>query len=195
LKFNQTQLIPIIPPSPSPKTTFLTIPRPLQTPTSPHILINPNQLSHISHKPLPNTRMHHIPFILQPTNFLPFLTLKHHFKLFPKQNKHLLTQTQYNHFISQLNLQPIQNKLPTQISRPQNHPLPIPKPLYTQPSIILPHQPTASLHTQNPIQVIQILKPQTSQKNKTSILLTHHQPLTSYSHNLYHIQHPVLTHT
>lgn len=195
LKFNQTELIAIIGPSGSGKSTFLTMAGALQTPTSGEILINGKEVSQMSQKALANTRMQEIGFILQATNLVPFLTVKKQFKLLAKQKKDVLTQTEYKQLMSQLNLEAIENKLPSEISGGQKQRVAIAKALYTQPSIILADEPTASLDTQNAMEVMEILKAQTSEKNKTCIVVTHDERLTSYCDKVYHMEDGVLTHT
>ncbi|NWK84752.1 ABC transporter ATP-binding protein [Staphylococcus sp. GSSP0090] len=194
LKFNQTELIAIIGPSGSGKSTFLTMAGALQTPTSGEILINGKEVSQMSQKALANTRMQEIGFILQATNLVPFLTVKQQFKLLAKQKKDVLSQTEYKELMSQLNLEAIENKLPSEISGGQKQRVAIAKALYTQPSIILADEPTASLDTQNAMEVMEILKSQTSEKNKTCIVVTHDERLTSYCDKVYHMEDGVLTH-
>lgn len=195
LKFNQTELIAIIGPSGSGKSTFLTMAGALQTPTSGEILINGKEVSQMSQKALANTRMQEIGFILQATNLVPFLTVKQQFKLLAKQKKDVLSQTEYKQLMSQLNLEAIENKLPSEISGGQKQRVAIAKALYTQPSIILADEPTASLDTQNAMEVMEILKAQTSEKNKTCIVVTHDERLTPYCDKVYHMEDGVLTQT
>ncbi|MDW4382027.1 ABC transporter ATP-binding protein [Staphylococcus saprophyticus] len=195
LKFNQTELIAIIGPSGSGKSTFLTMAGALQTPTSGEILINGKEVSQMSQKALANTRMQEIGFILQATNLVPFLTVKQQFKLLAKQKKDVLSQTEYKQLMSQLNLEAIENKLPSEISGGQKQRVAIAKALYTQPSIILADEPTTSLDTQNAMEVMEILKAQTSEKNKTCIVVTHDERLTSYCDKVYHMEDGVLTQT
>ncbi|MCE4994377.1 ABC transporter ATP-binding protein [Staphylococcus xylosus] len=192
LKFNQKELIAIIGPSGSGKSTFLTMAGALQTPSSGDIIINGSEVSGMSQKALAHTRMQEIGFILQATNLVPFLTVKQQFKLLKKQKKNVLSEDEYNQLMSQLNLEPIENKLPSEISGGQKQRVAIAKALYTQPSIILADEPTASLDTQNAMEVMKILKEQTLRKNKTCIVVTHDERLTSYCDKVYHMEDGVL---
>ncbi|MCD8851109.1 ABC transporter ATP-binding protein [Staphylococcus xylosus] len=192
LKFNQKELIAIIGPSGSGKSTFLTMAGALQTPSSGDIIINGSEVSGMSQKALAHTRMQEIGFILQATNLVPFLTVKQQFKLLKKQKKNVLSEDEYNQLMSQLNLESIENKLPSEISGGQKQRVAIAKALYTQPSIILADEPTASLDTQNAMEVMKILKEQTLRKNKTCIVVTHDERLTSYCDKVYHMEDGVL---
>ncbi|UXS60069.1 ABC transporter ATP-binding protein [Staphylococcus ureilyticus] len=192
LKFNQKELIAIIGPSGSGKSTFLTMAGALQTPSSGDIIINESEVSGMSQKVLAHTRMQEIGFILQATNLVSFLTVKQQFKLLKKQKKNVLSEDEYNQLMSQLNLETIENKLPSEISGGQKQRVAIAKALYTQPSIILADEPTASLDTQNAMEVMKILKEQTLRKNKTCIVVTHDERLTSYCDKVYHMEDGVL---
>ncbi|MBZ8173805.1 MULTISPECIES: ABC transporter ATP-binding protein [Staphylococcus] len=188
LEFNQNELIAIIGPSGSGKSTFLTMAGALQTPSSGEIIINDREVSRMSQKALAHTRMQEIGFILQATNLVPFLTVKQQFKLLKKQKKDVLTTEEYNQLISQLNLEVVENKLPSEISGGQKQRVAIAKALYTKPSIILADEPTASLDTKNAMEVMKILQEQTQEKNKTCIVVTHDERLTSYCDKIYHMK-------
>ena len=56
----------------------------------------------------------------------------------------------------------------------------IAKAIYTQPSIILADEPTASLDTENAMAVMEILKEQSKQRHKTCIIVTHDERLTKF---------------
>ncbi|AVQ34005.1 MULTISPECIES: ABC transporter ATP-binding protein [Staphylococcus] len=192
LKFEKNELIAIIGPSGSGKSTFLTMAGALQTPTSGDILINNQDISKMSQKALAQTRMQEIGFILQATNLVPFLTVKQQFKLLAKQKKDILSEEAYQKLMKQLNLDAIENKLPSEISGGQKQRVAIAKALYTKPSIILADEPTAALDTENAMEVMRILKEQSKEQNKTCIVVTHDERLTSYCDKVYHMEDGVL---
>ena len=90
--------------------------------------------------------------------------------------------------MEQLNLKMIENKLPSEISCGQKQRVAIAKALYTKPSLILADEPTASLDTDNAMEVMHILKEQTVQHNKTCIVVTHDERLTSFCDRVYHME-------
>lgn len=195
LKFEQNELIAIVGPSGSGKSTFLTMAGALQTPSSGEILINGKEVSGMSQKALAHTRMQEIGFILQATNLVPFLTVKQQFQLLKKQKKEVLSTQAYQQLMTQLNLEDIENQLPSEISGGQKQRVAIAKALYTKPSIILADEPTASLDTQNAMEVMKILKEQTQEKNKTCIVVTHDERLTTYCDKVFHMEDGVLSAT
>lgn len=192
LNFNKNELIAIIGPSGSGKSTFLTMAGALQTPSSGEIIINNKHISQMSQKALAHTRMEEIGFILQATNLVPFLSVKQQFKLLQKQKKDVMSQESYTQLMNQLSLNDIVNKLPSEISGGQKQRVAIAKALYTNPSLILADEPTASLDTDNAMEVMNILKEQTAEKNKTCIVVTHDERLTKFCDHVYHMEDGVL---
>ncbi|WP_436862706.1 ABC transporter ATP-binding protein [Staphylococcus caeli] len=192
IKFNQNELIAIIGPSGSGKSTFLTMAGALQTPSSGEIIINNKHISQMSQKALAHTRMEEIGFILQSTNLVPFLTVKQQFKLLQKQKKDVMSQESYTQLMNQLSLSDIVNKLPSEISGGQKQRVAIAKALYTNPSLILADEPTASLDTDNAMEVMNILKEQTAEKNKAGIVVTHDERLTKFCDRVCHMEDGVL---
>ena len=82
--------------------------------------------------------------------------------------------------VKQLNLSDITNQLPNQISGGQKQRVAIAKTIYTNPSIILADEPTASLDTNNAMAVMKILQEQTKERNKTCVIVTHDERLTHF---------------
>lgn len=160
LKIIQGELIAIVGPSGSGKSTFLTMAGALQRPTSGNIYINNKNISILSEKQLSQIRINEIGFILQSTNLVPFLTIEQQFKLLGKYKKDTLSEDEYQKLVKQLNLSDITNQLPNQISGGQKQRVAIAKAIYTNPSIILADEPTASLDTNNAMAVMKILQKQ-----------------------------------
>ena len=177
LKIIQGELIAIVGPSGSGKSTFLTMAGALQRPTSGNIYINNKNISILSEKQLSQIRINEIGFILQSTNLVPFLTIEQQFKLLGKYKKDTLSEDGYQKLVKQLNLSDITNQLPNQISGGQKQRVAIAKAIYTNPSIILADEPTASLDTNNAMAVMKILQKQTKERNKTCVIVTHDERL------------------
>lgn len=193
LKIIQGELIAIVGPSGSGKSTFLTMAGALQRPTSGNIYINNKNISILSEKLLSQIRINEIGFILQSTNLVPFLTIEQQFKLLSKYKKDTLSEDAYQKLVKQLNLSDITNQLPNQISGGQKQRVAIAKAIYTNPSIILADEPTASLDTNNAMAVMKILQKQTKERNKTCVIVTHDERLTYFCDKTYFMEDGVLS--
>lgn len=185
ITFNKGECIAIIGPSGSGKSTFLTIAGALQTPTEGDVIINGQSISGMNSKKLANLRLNEIGFILQASNLVPFLSVKQQFQLLKKSKKDVMADSELDELFEKLSLTAVRNQLPSEISGGQKQRVAIAKSLYTNPSIILADEPTASLDTENALKVMQILKEETEQRMKTCIIVTHDERLTEYCDAVY----------
>ncbi|MHD0397292.1 ABC transporter ATP-binding protein [Staphylococcus simulans] len=192
VQFNKSELVGIIGPSGSGKSTFLTMAGALQTPTEGEIYVNGQDITHLSQKQLAHTRMNEIGFILQATNLVPFLTVKQQFTLLKKQKQNVLSDDELINLLERLNLSQVQHKLPSEISGGQKQRVAIVKALYTNPSIILADEPTASLDTENAMEVMNILKNETKALNKICLVVTHDERLMQFCDKVYQMEDGVL---
>ena len=183
--FNKGECIAIIGPSGSGKSTFLTIAGALQTPTEGDVKINGQSISGMKSKELANLRLNEIGFILQASNLVPFLSVKQQFQLLKKSKKDVMADSELDELFEKLSLTKVKKQLPSEISGGQKQRVAIAKSLYTNPSIILADEPTASLDTENALKVMQILKEETEQRMKTCIIVTHDERLTEYCDAVY----------
>lgn len=185
ITFNKGECIAIIGPSGSGKSTFLTIAGALQTPTEGDVKINGQSISGMNSKELANLRLNEIGFILQASNLVPFLSVKQQFQLLKKSKKDVMADSELDELFDKLSLKKVKEQLPSEISGGQKQRVAIAKSLYTNPSIILADEPTASLDTENALKVMQILKEETEQRMKTCIIVTHDERLTEYCDAVY----------
>ncbi|EHJ07340.1 ABC transporter ATP-binding protein [Staphylococcus simiae] len=185
---DEGDIVALVGPSGSGKSTFLTMAGALQTPTTGRILINQQDITTMRQKQLAKVRMSDIGFILQATNLVPFLTVKQQFTLLKKKKKNVMNDEDYHQLMTQLGLVELGNKLPSELSGGQRQRVAIAKALYTNPSIILADEPTASLDTENAIEVVKILRDQAKKRNKACIIVTHDERLKKYCDKSYHMQ-------
>lgn len=193
LHFDRGELIAIIGPSGSGKSTFLTMAGALQSATEGQIEINEQSITQLNQKQLSKLRLNEIGFILQTSNLVPFLTVEQQFKLLKNAKKNVMNKDQYDTLINQLGLSKHLRQLPSELSGGQRQRVAIAKALYTNPSIILADEPTASLDTDNAMQVMDILSEQTKALNKTCIVVTHDERLTQYCDRVFEMIDGVLT--
>lgn len=179
-KLEKGELVAIIGPSGSGKSTLLTMAGALQLPSEGTVSLNGQNINHYNEKQLSKLRLKEIGFILQTSNLIPFLTVQQQFELLKKVKKDVMNEEEHTRLLKQLGLDKILTQLPSEISGGQKQRVAIAKALYTNPSIILADEPTASLDIENAIEVMEILRRETKELNKLCIIVTHDQRLTSY---------------
>ena len=192
VEFDKGSCIAVIGPSGSGKSTFLTMAGALQTPTEGEVIVNGQKITGMNTKSLAKLRMNEIGFILQASNLVPFLSVQQQFKLLKKSKKDVMTDEELDELLNHLSLTEVKNQLPSEISGGQKQRVAIAKALYTNPSIILADEPTASLDTENAMKVMEILKEQTIERDKTCIIVTHDERLTEYCDAVYKMTDSVL---
>ena len=179
------EMVAIIGPSGSGKSTFLTVAGLLQTPSQGEIRINNQQVGEMSEKKRAKIRLKEIGFILQASNLVPFLKVKDQFKLLAKVNSSHLSSEELNQELETLGLTKVMNQFPGELSGGQRQRVAILKAIYTNPSIILADEPTASLDSEKAIEVIKLIQSQAKHRNKAAIVVTHDTRLLEYFDKVY----------
>lgn len=190
---NKGELIAVIGPSGSGKSTFLTIAGGLQTPSSGDIIINNQNLTALNEKKRSKIRLKEIGFILQSSNLIPFLTVDMQIKLLDKVKKGNMTKEELEQLYEDLGIGDLRSKYPVDLSGGERQRAAIAKALYSNPSIILADEPTASLDSDRAYEVMELLKSETKNKNTTTIVVTHDIRLIGYCDKVYKMTDGVLT--
>ncbi|OFO54075.1 ABC transporter ATP-binding protein [Nosocomiicoccus sp. HMSC059G07] len=181
LTLNKGELVAIIGPSGSGKSTFLTMAGALQKPSKGIISIDDEKITNLNDKELAKLRLQKIGFILQTSNLVDFLTVSQQFELLKKYKKDVISDEKLDQLLKRLDLDKTKNQLPSEISGGQRQRVAIAKALYTDPAIILADEPTASLDTNNALEVMEILRELTKEYDKITIIVTHDNRLIQYS--------------
>ncbi|MGL2324702.1 ABC transporter ATP-binding protein [Oenococcus oeni] len=183
---NQFNLV--LGPSGSGKSTFLTIAGGLQKPTSGQVNIEGQPIEGLSSKDRDTLRLNKIAFILQSYNLLPYLTVKEQFVLVDKvKNKGNLDSSSLDSLLKKLGIEELQEKYPGELSGGQNQRAAIARALYTDPSIILADEPTASLDSDNVKEVGSLFKSLAKEQHKSIIVVTHDLRLVDFADKIYEI--------
>ena len=186
------ELIAIIGPSGSGKSTFLTIVGGLLSPTSGDVLINGANLAALNEKQRSKIRLQEIGFILQASNLVPFLTVANQLKLLDQVKKGNMSKTELEELYEDLGINELRIKYPADLSGGERQRVAIAKALYSNPSIILADEPTASLDSDRAYEVMELLKNETKSKNTTTIVVTHDIRLVGYCDKVYKMTDGVL---
>lgn len=186
------ELIAIIGPSGSGKSTLLTIIGGLLSPTSGTVTINNEDLADINEKERSKIRLKEIGFILQASNLIPFLTVADQLKLLDRVKKGNMKKAQLEELYKDLGIGDLRNKYPADLSGGERQRVAIAKALYSNPSVILADEPTASLDSDRAYEVMELLKNETKNKNTTTIVVTHDIRLVGYCDKVYKMTDGVL---
>lgn len=187
------ELIAIIGPSGSGKSTFLTIVGGLLTPTSGSVIINNKNLEELNEKERSKTRLKEIGFILQASNLVPFLTVANQLKLIDQVKKGNMSKRKLEELYEDLGISELRTKYPADLSGGERQRVAIAKALYSNPSIILADEPTASLDSDRAYEVMELLRNETKNKNTTTIVVTHDTRLIGYCDKVFNMTDGVLT--
>lgn len=179
------ELIAIIGPSGSGKSTFLSIVGGLLTPTSGDVIVNEKNITTMTEKERAQIRLNEIGFILQASNLIPFLTVAKQMKLLNKVKKGNMNANEMERLYEDLGIGDLRGKYPSDLSGGERQRVAIAKALYSNPSIILADEPTASLDSDRAYEVMELLKRETKKKKTTSIVVTHDTRLVSYCDKVY----------
>lgn len=189
---NRGELIAIIGPSGSGKSTFLTIVGGLLSPTSGNVVINGQNLTELNEKERSQIRLNEIGFVLQASNLIPFLSVANQMKLLDKVKKGNMTKVESKQLYEDLGIADLLMKYPSDLSGGQRQRVAIAKALYSNPSIILADEPTASLDSDRAYEVMELLKSVTKQKQTTTIVVTHDVRLVGYCDKVYNMTDGIL---
>lgn len=191
-KAEKGELIAVIGPSGSGKSTFLTVAGGLQTPTSGEVIINNQNITKLAEKKRSNIRLQEIGFILQSSNLVPFLTVDNQMRLLDKVKKGNMTKEELEQLYNDLGIYDLKQKYPSDLSGGERQRVAIAKSLYSNPSILLADEPTASLDSDRAYEVMELLQTETKSKNTTTIVVTHDTRLIDYCDKVYKMTDGVL---
>ena len=189
---NAGEFIAVIGPSGSGKSTFLTIADGLQNPSSGQVIINDIDITDLSKKELSAVRLKHVGFILQASNLVPFLTVEKQLMLMDKVTRRRTDFEAMEQLFKQLGITKLRKKYPSDLSGGERQRVAIAKILYSQPSLILADEPTASLDTTKAFEVVELLARETHELGKATIMVTHDERLIKYCDKVYEMRDGVL---
>jgi putative ABC transport system ATP-binding protein len=181
------ELIAIIGPSGSGKSTFLTIAGGLQSPSSGEVFINGQDITNLKEKQRAAIRLQEIGFVLQSSNLVPFLNVQQQMKLLDKVKKNNMEAGKLEELYDSLGIADLLDSFPSDLSGGERQRVAIAKALYTNPSIILADEPTASLDSDRAFEVMEMLKKAATNNGKTAIVVTHDTRLIQYCDKVYKI--------
>lgn len=187
------EFVAVIGPSGSGKSTFLTVAGGLRNPTRGTVIVNGVDITDLTKKQLSAVRLKHIGFILQASNLVPFLTVEKQLQLYDKVTNNKPNTKISKTLFDELGIQKLRKKYPSDLSGGERQRVAIAKVLYSNPSLILADEPTASLDTTKAFEVVELLARETRERSKATIMVTHDERLISYCDKVYEMHDGELT--
>lgn len=189
---NSGELVAIIGPSGSGKSTLLTMMGGLQRPSGGIITFEDKNLSSMSEEERNNLRFDKIGFILQASNLVPYLTLDDQFALVDKFAGRERNSEKSDVILKKMSILNRKKQYPGDLSGGERQRGAIARALYTEPSLLLADEPTASLDSKKAIEVIQLLKELTKNSNRTTVIVTHDERLLEYCDRVFKVVYGVV---
>ncbi len=169
------ELVIIMGPSGSRKSTLLQIIGALLSPTSGTVSINGRPLGSLTHRELADLRLHDIGFIFQGFNLLDALNATDNVAApaaltgMKRSARRLRAQV----LLDQLDLADRSHHRPDQLSGGEKQRVAIARALINNPSLILADEPTANLDAASGYQVLHLLQDIAAATGKTVLIVTH----------------------
>lgn len=189
---NSGELVAIVGPSGSGKSTLLTMMGGLQRPSGGTITFEDKDFSSMDEKERNKLRFDRIGFILQASNLVPYLTLDDQFALVDKFAGKKRDSKKSDEILEKMSILKRKNQYPGDLSGGERQRGAIARALYTEPSLLLADEPTASLDSKKAIEVIQLLKDLTTDSNRTTVIVTHDERLLEYCDRVFKVVDGVL---
>lgn len=130
-------------------------------------------IANLSKKELSAVRFQHVRFILQASNLVPFLAVEKQLMLTDKVTRRKTDRKAMDALFKQFGISKLRKKYPSDLSGGERQRVAIAKIPYSQPSLILADELTASLDTTKPLEVVELLARKTHEQNMATIMATH----------------------
>ena len=175
LSLHRGEACVLLGPSGSGKTTLLSILGCMLSPSRGELRIEGQAVKHNSLGQLTALRRHHIGFVFQHAQLLPFLTVEENLRLVSR-NAGLTRsrlESRMGQILEDLDIVPLRNKRPGDVSGGQRQRVAIARAALHSPSIILADEPTAALDWQHGEAVVRLLTQQARRENALLVTVTH----------------------
>lgn len=184
LQVKESEMVSILGPSGSGKSTLLQIIGLLMKADSGQIYLDGIDYAALSDKDQASFRNQKLGFVFQFHNLLGEFTCEENIKfpLFIKGNK--LNESDFELFdkiVQTLGIQPILQKLPSQISGGEQQRVAVARALINRPTLLLADEPTGNLDNKNAENLYELFVELKAVWQQRIIMVTHNEKLTSHS--------------
>ena len=173
------ELLAIIGPSGSRKSTLLHILGGVDVPTSGSVVINQTDISNLDETALAIFRRRQIGLIYQFYNLIPILTVQENLTLPLLLDGRKPDKKQIDTLVKRLGLENRLDHLPNQLSGGQQQRVSIGRALVNNPALMLADEPTGNLDSENSKEIISLLRQFNKEFNQTVIIITHDEKIAN----------------
>jgi putative ABC transport system ATP-binding protein len=167
------QFTAVMGPSGSGKSTLMHILAGLDLPTTGHVSIAGQDITHMSDTQLTQLRRDHIGFIFQFFNLLPMLTAEENILLPLRLAGENVDQTWANEIIEQVGLSDRRKHRPSELSGGQQQRVAIARALASRPTVMFADEPTGNLDSATSGEILKLLRTMVSTYGQTTVMVTH----------------------
>lgn len=182
----QGEFAAIIGPSGAGKSTLLTIMGALLSPSSGTVLLNNQDISHLSKKKQTEIRLNQIGFIFQNSDLIPYLKITEQLQFIQKIS--VKEPLNAKKLLQQLGLDHRLNSYPNALSGGEKQRVAIARAFINQPDLILADEPTASLDSKRGREVVKIIQKNVHQQNKAAVMVTHDERVLDLVDTIWQIE-------
>lgn len=184
LEIDKGMFLTLMGPSGSGKTTLLNLIAGIDQPTSGSLLVDGQDISHLSRSKLAAWRSDTVGYIFQLYNLVPVLTAYENVEL--PLLLHSMSRKQRHHRVATaLELVGITDRhdhYPRQLSGGQEQRVAIARAIVTDPNIIVADEPTGDLDKPSAHAIMQVLQRLNRELSKTLIMVTHDPATAKFAH-------------
>ena len=181
LEVEKGEFVAIVGTSGSGKSTLLHIIGGLDNPTSGQVIVDGQNLSHMTDEELTIFRRRNIGFVFQQYNLVPMLNVWENIVLPVKLDGKKIEKGYVNEIIDTLGIRTKLENLPSALSGGQQQRVAIARALAAKPAILLADEPTGNLDAASAETVAKMLTLAASKYQQTIVMVTHDRQMAEYA--------------
>ena len=188
LEVEKGEFVAIVGTSGSGKSTLLHIIGGLDNPTSGQVIVDGQNLSHMTDEELTIFRRRNIGFVFQQYNLVPMLNVWENIVLPVKLDGKKIEKGYVNEIIDTLGIRTKLEKLPSALSGGQQQRVAIARALAAKPAILLADEPTGNLDSKTSQDVLSLLKVTSQKFAQTIVMITHNEEIAQMADRIIRIE-------
>ena len=188
LEVEKEEFVAIVGTSGSGKSTLLHIIGGLDNPTSGQVIVDGQNLSHMTDEELTIFRRRNIGFVFQQYNLVPMLNVWENIVLPVKLDGKKIEKGYVNEIIDTLGIRTKLENLPSALSGGQQQRVAIARALAAKPAILLADEPTGNLDSKTSQDVLGLLKVTSKRFHQTIVMSTHNEEIAQMADRILQIE-------